>query len=150
MTDTHSDDTLTERSLPPKLQLFWSPILMGRCAGRIIPSKGTSRWWHGWVTQNVEPQTWVAAVQTGTLGYWHDRTINLDGKVNLEALAARQEFGHVLDYASASQIDYIVDWAGVGNWIKRPGPFSESFELVVQDADANLSVMRRKDPRANP
>jgi hypothetical protein len=103
-----------------------------------------------WVSQNVEPQTWVAAVQTGTLGYWHDRTINLDGKVNPQALAARQEFGHVLDYVIASEIDYIVDWAGVGNWIKRPGQFSESFELVLQDADINLSVMRRIDPRANP
>ena len=34
-----------------------------------------------WVEQNVPDDTWVAAVQSGTLGYYHDRTINLDGKV---------------------------------------------------------------------
>ena len=102
-----------------------------------------------WVEENIDPQTWIGAVQTGTLGYWHDRTINLDGKVNPEALAARQEFGHVLDYVTASQIDYIVDWAGVGNWVKRPGAFSETFELVLQDEDINLSVMKRVDTAAN-
>jgi len=103
-----------------------------------------------WVTENVPERTWVGAVQTGTLGYWHDRTINLDGKVNPEALAARQEFGHVLDYVAASEIDYIADWAGVGNWVKRPQKaFTDAFELIVQDRDINLSVMKRTELR-NP
>jgi hypothetical protein len=31
----------------------------------------------GWVEANVPDATWVGAVQTGTLGFFHDRTINL-------------------------------------------------------------------------
>jgi hypothetical protein len=100
-----------------------------------------------WVEENVPEEAWVGAVQTGTLGYWHDRTINLDGKVNPQALAARRTEGHVLNYVVDSEIDYIVDWAGVGDWIAFPeaaGGFAETFELVLQDRRADLSVMRRR------
>jgi hypothetical protein len=44
-----------------------------------------------WVSDHVSPETWVGAPQSGTLGYFHDRTINLDGKVNPLALDARRE-----------------------------------------------------------
>ena len=103
-----------------------------------------------WVAENVPVEAWVGAVQTGTLGYWHDRTINLDGKVNPQALAARRTEGHVLNYVVDSEIDYIVDWAGVGNWVTRPGSedgFADAFELVLQDRDADLSVIRRREVR---
>ncbi|SNS78273.1 hypothetical protein [Tropicimonas sediminicola] len=103
-----------------------------------------------WVAENVPEQAWVGAVQTGTLGYWHDRTINLDGKVNPAALEARKREGHVLNYLVESEIDYIVDWQGVGGWVERPeaaGGFAEAFELVLRDREANLSVMRRREPR---
>lgn len=106
-----------------------------------------------WVGENVPEEAWVGAPQTGTLGYWHDRTYNLDGKVNPEALEARRTVGHVLDYVTASRIDYVVDWAGVGGWIDFPaakGGFAEAFELVLRDDAANLSVMRRKTPRFSP
>jgi hypothetical protein len=103
-----------------------------------------------WVQENVPDTAWVAAVQTGTLGYWHDRTINLDGKVNPEALAARQSEGHVLAYVTDSEIDYIADWAGVGGWSERSeGGFSDAFELLVRDTEQNLAVMRRRELR-NP
>lgn len=102
-----------------------------------------------WVADNVPEQSWVGAVQTGTLGYWHDRTINLDGKVNPAALAARRSDGHVLSYVTASEIDYIVDWADVGAaWIQRPeGGFAEAFELVLLDEARNLSVLERRGLR---
>lgn len=99
-----------------------------------------------WTRDNVPQETWVGAVQTGTLGYWHDRTYNLDGKVNPEALAARQTEGHVLNYVTQSQIDYVIDWAEVGNWVTFPEAadgFGAAFETIVQDRDANLSVMKR-------
>jgi hypothetical protein len=101
-----------------------------------------------WVEENVPDEAWVAAVQTGTLGYWHDRTVNLDGKVNPEALEARRTEGHVLRYVTESDIDYVADWEGVGGWIERPeGGFAEAFELVIRDPQQNLAVMRRIDPR---
>jgi hypothetical protein len=98
-----------------------------------------------WVGENVSEDTWIGAVQTGTLGYWHDRTINLDGKVNPAALDARRTDGHVLRYVVESDIEYIVDWVGVGGtWAERTdAEFSNRFDLILMDPETNLSVMRR-------
>lgn len=96
-----------------------------------------------WVEANVPPETWVAGVQTGTLGYWHDRTINLDGKVNPEALAVLRAEGHVLNYVRASKIQYIADWEGVAEWVEREN-FGEAFEVVAHDPGLNLGVLKRR------
>ena len=96
-----------------------------------------------WVDRHVPTDTWVGAVQTGTLGYWHDRTINLDGKVNPEALEARREQGHVLDYVVASEISILADWIGIAGWVENEG-FGADFEVIVEDPTANLSVLRRR------
>jgi hypothetical protein len=56
----------------------------------------------------------------------------------------------VLNYVTASEIDYIVDWAGVGNWVRFPeaeGGFADAFELVLQDPGLDLAVIRRRDPQ---
>lgn len=100
----------------------------------------------GWVQENVPKGTWVGAIQTGTLGYWHDRTINLDGKVNPEALAARRADGDVLTYVLDSPITYLADWHGIATWAdgRNPG-FSEAFELIVDRPDENLAVLRRRE-----
>lgn len=100
-----------------------------------------------WVTQNVAEETWVGAVQTGTLGYWHDRTINLDGKVNPEALQALIEEGNVLNYVLESPVDYIADWSGIAAWVTTGNlgntAFSDAFEVIVADEVRNLAVLRR-------
>lgn len=98
-----------------------------------------------WIETNVPPEDWVGAVQTGTLGYWHDRTVNLDGKVNPEALAELHAKGHVLDYIIDSRIDHIADWHGVSDWVSRSeSDFGSHFEVVVADRAANLGALRRK------
>jgi len=101
-----------------------------------------------WVTQNVPDDVWVGAIQTGTLGYWHDRTINLDGKVNPDALEEVLRKGHVFDYVTQSQITYLADWAGIGEWVKGTTAarrkFGESFELVLSDRAQNLAVLKRR------
>ena len=98
-----------------------------------------------WINSNVPADTWVGAVQTGTLGYWHDRTINLDGKVNPEALNALRRDGHALNYITAGPIVYLADWVGIAGWMQRPEAyFTDAFELVVSDPAANLAVMRRR------
>lgn len=99
-----------------------------------------------WVQRHVPASTWVGAVQTGTLGFFHDRTINLDGKVNPAALHAILDHGHVLDYVVDSRIDVIADWAGMAGWARMSDAsprFAERFELLVHDPRANLAVLRR-------
>jgi hypothetical protein len=103
-----------------------------------------------WVERNVPEAAWVGAVQTGTLGYWHDRTINLDGKVNPEALRARIEQGHVLDYVTRSRIDYLADWPGIAGWVEQPaaaGGFAKAFEVVALAPERNLAALRRRTAR---
>jgi hypothetical protein len=124
--------------------IFVSAILLGRL---LLP--GVSEQGHmqvvRWVEENVPDTTWIGAVQTGTLGYWHDRTINLDGKVNPDALAALQAEGHVLRYVVESDIEVIADWEGVAGWIERSDSgFSDKFELVLRDPALNLAVLRRQ------
>jgi hypothetical protein len=99
-----------------------------------------------WIARNVLEQQWVGAVQTGTVGYFHDRTINLDGKVNPLALHTLVRHGHVLDYVVDSDIDFIVDWAGMADWIDRADlspRFAREFTVVLKDEQQNLGVLRR-------
>ena len=97
-----------------------------------------------WVEAHVPPQTWVGAPQTGTLGFFHDRTINLDGKVNPDALRARLAEGDVISYILRSKIEFLADWAGIAQWsqITKDG-FNQQFKLLVLDRNANLAVFRR-------
>lgn len=99
-----------------------------------------------WVNENVPEEVWAGAVQTGTLGFWHDRTINLDGKVNPTALAILREKGDVLDYVVDTDIQYLADWVGIADWVNRGNQnFTNSFEVVVEDPASNLGVLRRRE-----
>jgi len=97
-----------------------------------------------WVQEHVPDDAWVAAPQSGTLGFFHDRTINLDGKVNPAALAIRRAKGNMEKYILDQDIEYLADWEGLASWAKLPvlGPH---FELVVDDPERNLAVLRRRD-----
>jgi hypothetical protein len=101
-----------------------------------------------WVDANVPKDAWVAATQTGTLGYFHDRTINLDGKVNPEALRARLSPGQpdgIPQYILDKKVAYLADWAGITTWMKRP-LIAGHFELVVNDptrGEYGLGVLKR-------
>jgi hypothetical protein len=85
----------------------------------------------------------VGAIQTGTLGYFHDRTINLDGKVNIHAYNALIG-SRIADYVvDETQIKYLADWIGMLDWRTMPR-IDESFEVVVADYERNLGVLARK------
>lgn len=114
-------------------------------------AKGTSQMHQQvvkWVQDNVPESQWVGAPQTGTLGFFHDRTINLDGKVNPHALRSILENGNILEYVRNSKIDYIADWYGMADWVKmKSNPlFSKEFEVVIRDEQENLGVLRRIHP----
>lgn len=97
-----------------------------------------------WVEANVPPDVWVGAIQTGVMGFFHDRTINLDGKVNPHALAARNGRG-VPWYIVDTPIRYLADWHGIAGWVDTE-PFRSHFELVVDDPERNVAVLRRVTP----
>lgn len=123
---------------------------IGLCAMLLIYLWGPGAFSQGhfqvvrWVEENVPATTWVGAVQTGTLGYWHDRTINLDGKVNLEALEALHERRGVLPYVVQSKIDYLADWAALAGWAEMTdGEFNRHFRLLHVDHERDLAVIVR-------
>ena len=104
-----------------------------------------------WVRKNVDDKQRVGGVQTGTLGYFHDRTINLDGKVNPTALKARIARGQVLTYViDDTPINYLADWVGIAGWTSTPSEprAGQIFEVVVNDKAANLGVLKRRVPVA--
>ncbi len=98
-----------------------------------------------WITDNVPEDSWVGSWQSGTTGYFHDRTINLDGKTNPESLAARQQ--HKLpEYMLNKDIQYFVDWLNwykMTAWVEKP-VVKQNYEFIVQDKQKNLLVMRKK------
>jgi hypothetical protein len=49
----------------------------------------------------------VAAFQTGTLGFFRDRVLNLDGKVNNEAVQHRAD---LLEYVQGKKVQWICDY----------------------------------------
>jgi len=98
-----------------------------------------------WVQQHVAKDVWVGAIQTGTLGYFHDRTINLDGKVNPEALEARNKNKNgVIPYVIEGQIDYLADWVGIAGWMDKHPLLRQHFEVIVEDSRRNLAVLKRR------
>jgi len=94
-----------------------------------------------WVEENVPPAAWVGAIQSGTLGFFHDRTINLDGKVNPQALEARRR-DEIPRYVVESEIEYLADWMGILHWLRYP-EIEANFSVVVADPQANLGVLQR-------
>ena len=99
-----------------------------------------------WTLLHINKEIWVGAAQTGTLGFFHDRTINLDGKTNLDALKAIIRDGQVQSYVlDKTNIEYIVDWEGICGWTKeiREPRFGEQFKVLIADPEKNLCVMHR-------
>lgn len=100
-----------------------------------------------WIADNASESDWVGAIQTGTLGFFHDRTLNLDGKVNPEALEAARE-GRIPEYVVEKNLRYLADWHGLASWIEEHEIIARNFDLVAHDVPENLAVMKRKDSLA--
>ncbi len=98
-----------------------------------------------WVQQNVPDEVWVGAIQTGTLGFFHDRTINLDGKVNPNAYEALRD-KRMAEYVVESEIEYLADWVGMIAWLEMP-LVDANFKVLVYEPAENLTVLRRRASR---
>ncbi len=104
-----------------------------------------------WVRTHVPEEVWVAAVQTGTLGFFHDRTINLDGKVNPAAMDARRTWpSSVPRYVVESDIQYLVDWDAITRWLDRYPELQAEFEVLVSDPERRLGVLGRRGAPRKP
>jgi hypothetical protein len=57
--------------------------------------------------REVPPGALVGALQSGTLGFFRDHVVNLDGKVNEDALARKDDLP---GYCRDEKIEWIVDW----------------------------------------
>ena len=76
----------------------------------------------------VDPSCVLGAGQSGTLGYFRDRVVNLDGKVNRSALDAIVT-DRLADYvAHESNVDVFVDWQVYAP--PRVGKRGETFQLA--------------------
>ena len=126
------------------LLLAWFYIGSGLADPR--PWRKESVFYHElvWIRKNLTPDQWVGAFQSGTVGFFHDRTINLDGKVNQDALLAIQAGTHH-QYVAESPVAYLLDWES----LMRPwhaSQTSEDFEWLVEVPTSGRSfvVLRRR------
>ena len=63
----------------------------------------------GFVRNQVDNTLLVGAYQTGTVGFFNQNVINLDGKVDAQALYARTH-GGIGTYIDSQHIDVLVEW----------------------------------------
>lgn len=79
------------------------------------------------VRRHVPTGATVGAEQSGTLGYFRDNVVNLDGKVNQDVLAYPGFPQTLPQYLADNKIDWYVDWAVMpltpkllekGEWVK--------------------------------
>ncbi len=66
-----------------------------------------------WIGTHTAAGDRIGMFQAGTTGFFYpDRVVDLDGKVNLEALRALQH-GTIGRYVDTSGFDYIIDWSSL-------------------------------------
>jgi hypothetical protein len=87
----------------------------------------------------------IGAHQSGTLGYFRDNVVNLDGKVNAEALAY-EPFGseaRLWQYLDQKQVDYVIDWPRlITKHVLGDDPRSRGWDLLKERS--GFAVYRRE------
>jgi hypothetical protein len=96
-----------------------------------------------WVNEHVPDEVWVGAVQTGTLGFYHDRTLNFDGKVDPRALDAILADEHH-QYIVKSDAQALIDWAGAVTFVEDGDVMKRAFAVREVDLQNNLAVLVRR------
>ena len=74
-----------------------------------------------WTANHVRPGCRVGAIETGTLVYFRDNTVNLDGKVNRAALRARAA-RRLARYVDQARVDVLIDFPGALRLDTGPHP----------------------------
>jgi len=89
----------------------------------------------------------VGALQSGTLGFFRIGTVNLDGKVNYDALRARTR-GTLWRYVRERHLDYLVDWPGYV--AEMLGPDSARRDYVKLDEAGGFELWGRRSDHLAP
>jgi 4-amino-4-deoxy-L-arabinose transferase-like glycosyltransferase len=92
------------------------------------------------VNTHVPPDEYVAAFESGTLGYFRDKIVNLDGKVNPEAQAIRAQGGNLLrDYLEQRNIHWYTGYV-----LGKDHPyFEERWEIVGEKPTYGLYYIHK-------
>jgi len=96
-----------------------------------------------WISERTSPHDRVATFQSGTAGYVCRNVINLDGKVNAEALAATQK-GRLTDYIVDSRFEYVMDWPELTLPLMRDARVASMYESIDTLGEGCI-VYRRRD-----
>ncbi len=92
-----------------------------------------------WAQQH--PNETIGMEQTGTSGYFASNIVNLDGKVNFEALQARQRHD-IGAYIIKRDLDYVADWPEIAlPMIKSAEDHGAKFTLV--DSIDRVMIFKR-------
>jgi hypothetical protein len=95
------------------------------------------------VMENVPPGDRVAALQSGTLGFFRDGVVNLDGKVNADALAYRQD---IWSYLDRENVRWICDWPGLLRSYFGGRPEQHGWEVLLAEEQGKFVLYRRRPP----
>jgi len=81
------------------------------------------------IAERVPDRDAVAAGQAGTLGYFRARVVNVDGKVNREAIPYQT---HMWDYLAAHDVRWFADWPFYVEKYLGPDPAQHGWHQVGQ------------------
>lgn len=95
----------------------------------------------GFVHDRLPREARVGLFQSGVTGYFNPNVLNLDGKVNADALKALRD-KQVAAYLDRAGVDYVVDWQGVieglipgvlsdGRWTRCPADPRNDLSICI-------------------
>jgi len=89
----------------------------------------------GLVKHYVPDEEYVAAANSGTLGYFRERVVNLDGKVNPDALKFKNKIGV---YLKEREIPWFCDWPDVATRCLGKNPGKHGWSLMGKKGSFEL------------
>ena len=78
------------------------------------------------------------------LGYFHDRTLNLDGKVNPDMLSAILNEDRE-SYIKNMPAEYILDWKKIVFIEEHYASVEKYYDVILDSKEQNLAVLKRRD-----
>ena len=98
----------------------------------------------GYIKEHIPPTALVGAFQSGVIGYFNENIINLDGKVNSDALDALRK-GQINSYIMERGIDFVVDWDGIiQEMLLKEASDRKIWERCKEDIPNGASICIRK------